>query len=105
MQATTTTRKPVYSSARAEAKARAEWERQRHVEDLRDDTLALVLEGVEPGNRAAINARFEQVERNHGASAATLWKWFDKKVNAPQMPTVRATLRAVGKDLGIVTPR
>lgn len=97
--------KPIYKSAKAEAKAREEWLRQRHVEDLRDDTLALVLEGVEPGNRAAIQRRFDQVEANGGATSATLWKWFDKRVTAPQMPTVRATLRSVGKDLGIVTPR
>lgn len=97
--------KPVYRSAKAEARAHEEWLRQRHVEDLRDDTLALVLEGVEPGNRAAIQKRFDEIERNHGATATTLWKWFNKEVSAPQMPTVRATLRACGRDLGIVTPR
>jgi len=97
--------KPLYKSPRAEAKARLEYERQRAVEDLRDDTLALILKDCAPGDKLAIARAFEAVERNYGPTSATLWKWFHKSVNAPKLTTLRAALRAVGHDLGIVGKR
>jgi hypothetical protein len=97
--------KPIYKSKRAEAKARLEYDRQRAVEDLRDDTLAIILRNCQPGDRIAIARAFASCEANHGPTAATLWKWFHKEVAAPKLTSLRAALRAVGHDLGIVSQR
>ncbi len=91
-----------YRSPKAEAKAKREWEAQRRVEDLRDDTMAIVLNGIATTNKHAVRKRFEEVELAHGATVATLYKWLYKSVAAPKLTTIRATLRACGHDLGIM---
>lgn len=100
-----TIHKPQYKSARAEAKAQLEYDRQRAVEDLRDDCLAIILANCALGDKRAINRAFEANERAYGPTSATLWKWFNKEVSAPKLTSIRAALRAAGHDLGIVPKR
>jgi hypothetical protein len=91
-----------YRSPKAEAKAQREWEAQRRVEDLRDNTIAIVLDGIDTTDKRSVHRRFQEVELAYGASVATLYKWLHKEVAAPKLTTIRATLRACGRDLGIM---
>jgi phosphoglycolate phosphatase-like HAD superfamily hydrolase len=63
------------------------------VSDIRDDVMSLIK-----------NSRltFKQVEGAGGPAAGTLSKWAAKETERPQLNTIRAALRAVGHDLGII---
>lgn len=94
----------LYASSAAERRAQREYEEQRRVEDLRDNTVAIILAhyNTSPGDKRGIAKAFSACEAAYGPKAATLWKWWAKEVNAPKLTSVRAALRACNRDLGIV---
>lgn len=63
------------------------------VEDLRDDVMSLV---------ANSGLSFEAIEDRCGPCVRTLETWKRKEVRQPRLGTMRAVLRILGKDLGIV---
>lgn len=92
--------KVIEKRARAEER---EFYRKRleesYIQDLRDDTISIILGDHTAAERERI---FQSIENRGGATVRTLETWFDKKVVNPQGPTLRRTLRAAGHDLGIV---
>ena len=46
-----------------------------------------------------------QIERDSGVTSQTLRNWFDGPTRRPQAATVRAVLRSMGYDLGVVRLR
>jgi integrase len=66
-------------------------------EDLRDTCLSLLRNEFGSGDGMA-----ERVQAAGGSSKSTIKAWLEHKVKNPQMRTLRANLRTVGKDLGIV---
>lgn len=81
-----------------ERQEKREFERKRQlelsVEDLRDTAVSLI--------RNEVGDDYEKIHERGGAHPSTLKAWETGAVRRPQMPTLRASLRAIGKDLGIV---
>ncbi len=74
----------------AKIKAR---EPRTDLEDLRDDTIAVVL-----------NSRmtFRQVQEKGGPTQQTISKWLYRETKFPRLDTIRATLQACDYDFVVV---
>lgn len=85
------------------AAERAEFIRKRRdeafVADLRDDTISAIMGSKSAGDAYSV---FKRIEEAGGPTVKTLEAWHSKSVLRPQTPSLRAALRCVGKDLGIV---
>lgn len=62
-------------------------------EDLRDDVMSAVKNS---------GVSFADIHGRCGPTPATLNNWAEKKVFQPRLGKIRATLRVIGKDIGIV---
>ena len=63
------------------------------LEDLRDDTIAVVLNS---------KMTFKEVEDAGGPTRATLSKWLYRETKFPRLDTVRSALQACGHDFAVV---
>lgn len=63
------------------------------LEDLRDDTIAVVLNS---------GKSFKKVEEDGGPTAGTLSKWLYKETLFPRLDTIRAALQACNYDFAVV---
>lgn len=63
------------------------------LEDLRDDTIAVVLNS---------GYSFERVHREGGPTAQTLRKWLYRETRYPRLDSVRSTLQACGYDFFVL---
>lgn len=86
---------------RQEERERREFEEKRtfelSVEDLRDQTVAIIRQAYGRGESA-----LEKVHANCGPHPATIRLWEDKKVKAPRLNKMRQALVACGHDFKIV---
>lgn len=67
------------------------------VQDIRDQTVGIVYARFGKNEGA-----FYAVKSRGGATPSTLGKWDRGETYQPRMATIRRTLRACGKDLGII---
>ena len=63
------------------------------IEDIRDDTISYIKNS---------GFSYEEIHNRNGPTPLTLARWRDKEVLSPRMDKIRAALRAVGKDIGII---
>jgi hypothetical protein len=63
------------------------------VEDIRDDAVSHLKNS---------GLSFKDIEEKGGPTEHTLSRWEEKKVYRPQLPTLRAALQIIGKDIGII---
>ena len=63
------------------------------LEDLRDDTIAVVLNS---------GLSFRQVQEAGGPTSQTLSKWLYKETKFPRLDTVRSILQVCGHELRVV---
>lgn len=67
------------------------------IEDIRDQVVGIVHETFGRGDDA-----FHEVRARHGAHPTTLRNWELGIVKRPQLAKLRETLRACGKDIGVI---
>lgn len=63
------------------------------LEDLRDDTIAVVLNS---------GMSFTKIEQEGGPTTTTLRKWLYKETKFPRLDTVRSILKICGYDFAVV---
>lgn len=67
-------------------------ERDDHLEDLRDDCIAVALNS---------KLSFQEIHARGGPTTQTISKWLYKETQFPRLGTVRSILKACGHDLTV----